>query len=245
MGNDTEERVQKLIAASGLCSRREAERFIEEGKVRVDGKVVGLGDKARPGAAIFVANKPIPARREAPVALVLNKPKGFVCTNDDPHAERTIFDLLPPDLRRLRLFCAGRLDKDSEGLVVLTNDGDLAARLTHPGSGVVKRYRLTLHRDFDRADIPRLLEGVEDEGEHLKADKIVPAPDTGPGTGAARRLEVHLSHGRKRELRRLLRARGYFVKKLVRVRIGGIILRNLPKGGYKILGKAEIERLFT
>jgi 23S rRNA pseudouridine2605 synthase len=237
------ERVQKLIAASGLCSRREAERHIEEGRVRVNGKVARLGDKAPPGTPIFVANKPIPSVPERPVTLVLNKPKGCVCTNSDPHGGRTVFQLLPPDLGRLRLFCAGRLDKDSEGLVVLTNDGDLAARLTHPGSGVVKRYRLTLHRDFDRGDIPRLLGGLEDEGEFLRADKVLPAPDTGPRS--ARRLEVHMRHGRKRELRRLFRAHGYFVKKLVRVRIGGIILRNLPQGGYRLLGQKEIERLFA
>lgn len=243
MSESGEARIQKLIAASGVCSRREAERYIEDGLVRVNGKVAQLGDKARPGTPIFVDNKPIPTRREAPVTLILNKPKGYVCTNDDPYAIHTVFELLPPDLARMRLFCAGRLDKDSEGLVVITNDGALAARLTHPSSKIQKRYRLVLHRDFERKDIPCLLEGVNDEGDFLKADKVIPAPDAGEDAG--RRLEVHIHHGKKREIRRLFRAHRYFVKKLVRVQIGGIILRNIPKGGIKVLGKKDIERLFS
>lgn len=237
------QRIQKLIANSGLCSRREAERFIEEGNVRVNGKVATLGDKALPGAAIFVNNKPILWITEAPVTLVMNKPKGVLCTNADPHAERTVFDLLPPDLQRKRLFCAGRLDKDSEGLLVLTNDGDLAHKITHPSTEIVKRYRVVLNKDFNKADIPKLLEGVEDEGELLKAEKVIPAPQV--GEGHLRRLEVHLHHGKKREVRRLFEANRYYVKKLVRVQIGGIILKNIPKGGIKILRKKEIERLFA
>jgi len=234
-------RVQKIIAASGYCSRREAEARIREGHVRVNGKVVGLGDRARPSDAIFVDNKPLPKRSEAPLTLLLNKPKGYVCTNADPNNPRTVFDLLPKDLRETRLFCAGRLDKDSEGLVVVTNEGGLADRLTHPGAGVTKRYRLTLHRDLDPEDIPKLLRGVKDEGEHLSVDKLIPAPKGPPD--AARRLEVHLKHGKKREIRRLFRAHGYFVKKLIRVQVGGILLRHIPRGGFRILGRKEIERL--
>ena len=134
MTESGEARIQKLIAASGVCSRREAERYIDDGLVRVNGKVAKLGDKALPGTPIFVDNKPIPTHREVPVTLILNKPKGYVCTNDDPYATHTVFELLPPDLARMRLFCAGRLDKDSEGLVVITNDGDLAARPPTPAA---------------------------------------------------------------------------------------------------------------
>jgi 23S rRNA pseudouridine2605 synthase len=236
------QRIQKLIAASGLCSRREAERFIEEGSVRVNGKVASLGDKALPDAAIFVNNKPIKRITEKPITLIMNKPKGVHCTNSDPHAERTVFDLLSPDLLRYRLICAGRLDKDSEGLLVLTNDGDLAHRLTHPSTEIVKRYRVVLNKDFKKEDIPKLLNGVEDEGELLKAEKVLPAPEV--GEGHKRRLEVHLHHGKKREVRRLFEANRYYVKKLVRVQIGGIILKNIPRGGIKILTNKEIERLF-
>lgn len=236
------QRIQKIIANSGLCSRREAERYIEDGTVRVNGKVAQLGDKALPNAAIFVNNKPLLMKQERIVTLIMNKPKGVMCTNSDPHAERTVFDLLPTDLLRLRLFCAGRLDKDSEGLLVITNDGDLAHRLTHPSNEIIKRYRVVLHRDFNKGDISKLLKGVEYEGDFLKAEKVLPAPQV--GEGHQRRLEVHLHHGKKREIRRLFEANRYFVKKLVRVQIGDIILKNIPKGGIKILGKKDIERLF-
>lgn len=237
------QRIQKLIANSGLCSRREAERQIEEGNVRVNGKVAQLGDKATPDAAIFVNNKPILHKEERPITLVMNKPKGVLCTNADPHAERTVFDLLPPDLQRQRLFCAGRLDKDSEGLLIITNDGDLAHRLSHPSTEIVKRYRVVLHRDFNKEDIPKLMAGTEFEGDFLKAEKVIPAPAV--GDGHKRRLEVHLHHGKKREVRRLFEANRYFVKKLVRVQIGGIVLKNIARGGIKILGKKDIERLFS
>jgi 23S rRNA pseudouridine2605 synthase len=237
------QRIQKIIANAGLCSRREAERLIEDGKVRVNGKVAQLGDKGLTKDAIFVNNKPLRANTEAPVTVLMNKPKGLLCTNSDPHAVRTVFDILPADLQRQRLFCAGRLDKDSEGLLVLTNDGDLAHRLTHPSTEIVKRYRVVLHRDFNKEDIPKLLNGVEDEGDFLKAEKVIPAPAV--GEGHERRLEVHLHHGKKREVRRLFEANRYFVKKLVRVQIGGIRLKNIAKGGFKILGKKDIERLFS
>ncbi|ADE54340.1 pseudouridine synthase [Coraliomargarita akajimensis] len=237
------QRIQKLIANAGLCSRREAERLIEDGKVRVNGKIAQLGDKARISDDIFVNNKPLNKHVERSVTVLMNKPKGVLCTNSDPHADRTVFDLLPLDLQRQRMFCAGRLDKDSEGLLVLTNDGDLAHRITHPTSNVVKRYRVVLHRDFDKADIPKLLNGVDYEGDFLKAEKVIPAPAV--GEGHLRRLEVHLHHGKKREIRRLFEANRYYVKKLVRVQIGGMVLKNMPKGGIKVLGKKDIERLFA
>jgi 23S rRNA pseudouridine2605 synthase len=243
MKAQTPERVQKLIANAGICSRREAEKLIEEGQVRVNGKTISLGEKALASDAIFVSNKPIKFSQESSITLVLNKPKGFICSNKDPYAVQTVFDLLPSDIQKKRLFCAGRLDKDSEGLLVLTNDGDLANKLTHPSANIIKRYRVTLNRDLNYSDIPKLLAGVEFEGEFLKADKIIPAPKEKEGD--QRRLEVHLSHGKKREIRRLFEAHRYFVKKLVRFQIGSVQLRNVAKGGIKILSKKEIERLIT
>ena len=237
------ERVQKLIANAGVCSRREAEKLIEDGKVRVNGKTIELGSKAHPSDAIFVNNKPLQFSQERPTTLVLNKPKGFICSNKDPYATQTVFDLLPSDLQKKRLFCAGRLDKDSEGLLILTNDGDLANQLTHPSTNIVKRYRVTLSRDLNHKDIPKMLEGIDFEGEFLKADKIIPAP--GEKEGSKRRLEVHLSHGKKREIRRLFEAHRYFVKKLVRFQIGNLQLRNIKKGGIKLLGQKDIARLIS
>ena len=243
MSNLVQQRIQKLIAKSGYCSRREAERLISDGCVRVNGKVSELGEKACPSADIFVNNKPIRVKKERVVTLVMNKPKGYLCTNSDPFADRTVFDLLPADLQRQRMFCAGRLDKDSEGLLVITNNGELAHRVSHPSTCITKRYRVVLNRDFDKSDIQKLLKGVDYEGDFLKAEKVIPVPTL--GEGSARRLEVHLHHGKKREIRRLFEANRYYVKKLVRVQIGGIILKNIPKGGIKILGKKEIDLLFT
>lgn len=243
MSNLEHQRIQKLIAKSGYCSRREAERLISDGCVRVNGKVSELGEKACPSADIFVNNKPIRVKKERVVTLVMNKPKGYLCTNSDPFADRTVFDLLPADLQRQRMFCAGRLDKDSEGLLVITNNGELAHRISHPSTCITKRYRVVLNRDFDKSDIQKLLKGVDYEGDFLKAEKVIPVPTL--GEGSARRLEVHLHHGKKREIRRLFEANRYYVKKLVRVQIGGIILKNIPKGGIKILGKKEIDLLFT
>jgi 23S rRNA pseudouridine2605 synthase len=242
MSKPEEQRIQKIIAQAGICSRREAERLIEEGKVRVNGKISCLGDKALPSDAIFVNNKPILNKAERPITLLMNKPKGYLCTNSDPFADKTVFQLLQPEFQNMRLFCAGRLDKDSEGLLILTNDGALANRISHPSTQVIKRYRLVLHRDFNKADIPKLLNGIEYEGDFLKAEKVLPAPDI--NEGAAQRLEVYLHHGKKREIRRLFEAHRYFVKKLVRIQIGGLVLKNIPRGGIKLLGQKDIERLF-
>ena len=235
------ERVQKIISNAGICSRREAEKLIEAGKVRVNGKTIELGTKALTTDAIFVNNKPILKVKEEPITLILNKPKGIVCSNSDPFANQTVFELLPSDLQKKRLFCAGRLDKDSEGMLVITNDGALTNRLTHPSTNIIKRYRITLNKDLKPSDIPMLLKGIEFEGDFLKADKIIPAPTDKEGD--RRKLEVHLSHGKKREIRRLFEAHRYYVKKLVRIQIGKIKLKNIAKGGIKILSKKDIERL--
>ena len=237
------ERIQKLIAKSGLYSRREAEQEIKNGHVRVNGKIAQIGDKAIAGDTIFVNNKPILWMENRSITLIMNKPKGVHCTNSDPHAERTVFDLLPTEFQRYRLFCAGRLDKDSEGLLVLTNDGDLAHKLTHPSAEIVKRYRVVLHRDFKKEDIPKLLAGTNYDGNFLKAEKVIPAPQD--KEDHKRRLEVHLHHGKKREVRRLFEANRYYVKKLVRVQIGGFVLKNIPRSGIRILTKKDIKRLFT
>ena len=138
-------RLQKILADAGLCSRRQAETLIEDGEVRVNGRIAVLGQKANPeNDTIIVRGKNLSARNGSvfvnPATFLLNKPKGFICSHSDPHHEETIYDILPRRLRKLRLFTAGRLDKNSEGLIVLTNDGDLAHRLTHPSQEVRKKY---------------------------------------------------------------------------------------------------------
>jgi 23S rRNA pseudouridine2605 synthase len=235
-------RLQKIIADAGLASRRRAETWIEEGQVTVNGVVASLGDKAVPDKDLIRVNgRMLPEAPVRKLTLAVNKPRGWICSNYDPLHEKTVFDLLPPNLQSQRLFCAGRLDLDSEGLLILTNDGDLAQRLTHPSAAVIKKYRLRLHRPLDPADIPRLIKGRKIENEWYKVDRVVTPP--GPAT-PPQNLEVHLSHGKKREIRVLFEAMGYHVKRLKRIQIGGFLLKGVPLGGYSVLGPREVERLF-
>lgn len=241
--NSAEIRIQKYLSELGLASRREAEAWIAEGRVRVNGQVVELGAKVDPQRDVLkVGNRTIApnAPRPRDTTLAVNKPKGFICSHHDPHHDRTIFDLLSPDMRKLRLVVAGRLDKDSEGLVILTSDGELAQRLTHPSQQVIKRYRVTIHKPFDTKFTDLFLRGLEVEGDFLRFEKLMVLPTKyKPGQV----LEVHLDHGRKREIRRLLKARGYFVDKLERFQIGGLTTRGLGKGAWRELTRRELHLL--
>ncbi len=236
-------RLQKLIADIGICSRRRAEVFILAGEVSVNGKLAEIGQKVDPCKDhITMQGKTLKSSSQTTCTLLLNKPKGLVCTNLDPHHGRTVFDLLPPRYCKIRLFCAGRLDKESEGLLILTNDGALAQRLTHPSYRVLKRYRLTLDKPFDRGKIPLLLRGLTVEGELLKVEKVYTAKK---GVEKVRRVEVHLQHGRKREIRRLFSALGYNVERLYRFQVGKLVLRGLGSGRCRLLQEKEISLLFS
>jgi 23S rRNA pseudouridine2605 synthase len=237
-------RIQKLIAESGLCSRRAAETLITAGEVYVNGLKATLGQKVEPGAdKVTVRGKPLKPHAQPKLALVMHKPRGVVCSNSDPHAEQTIFDLLPREWARLRLFCAGRLDKDSEGLVILTSDGDLANRLMHPSNLVVKRYYVSLETPFPASRLRQLLRGVTLEGEHLKVERaylVNPKPDK-----SSPELDVHMHHGKKREIRQLFTALGFDVRRLRRYQIGLLRLKGIPLRGVKQLSTKEIESLFA
>lgn len=226
----------------GVCSRRAAEELIANGEVLVNGKPATIGQKITPGVErVVVRGRTVKPIGKPPITMMMNKPRGVVCTNNDPHGNRTVFDLLPPPLQQERLFCAGRLDKDSEGLLILTNDGPLTQRLTHPSNRVIKRYRLLLTRPFDLTHIKVLLNGMEVDGEFLKIEKIIVIKRSQvPG----RDLEVHLEHGRKREIRRLFEALGYRVERLARFQIGNLQLRGVGPGRARPLTAREIEMLF-
>jgi len=242
-GKSTEIRLQKVVAERGICSRRQADAWIEEGLIKVNGTVARPGAKVDPSRdRIVVKGKGLdPKISTEELTLILNKPKGLICSHRDPHHTDTIFDLLPRRLQKKRLICAGRLDKSSEGMVILTTDGELSNRIMHPSNGVLKRYRVTLSRPFDETLIPKLLKGRQVEGEWLKAEKVIPLKQ---GKDASSRLEVHLVHGKKREIRRLFEAFGHYVKKLQRFQIGKLVLRRLPPGAYRPLTHSEINLLF-
>src|SRR5258708_22344305 len=141
--------IKNLIAEAGICSRRAAEALIVAGEVYVNGVKATLGQKVEPGTdKVSVRGKPLRSQAQPKLALVMHKPRGVVCSNSDPHATQTIFDLLPREWAKLRLFCAGRLDKDSEGLVILTTDSDLAHKLMHTSNLVLHRYYVSLKEPF-------------------------------------------------------------------------------------------------
>jgi 23S rRNA pseudouridine2605 synthase len=236
-------RVQKFIADSGVCSRRAAEALVARGEVWVNGKAAVLGQKVTPGVdKVVVSGKVVRTAAQPRITLAVNKPRGLICSNNDPHNPDTIFAALPRELARFRFFCAGRLDKDSEGLVILTTDGQLANRLMHPSNKVIKRYHVVLKDEFPAARLQQLLKGVVVEGEHLKVERAA-LVNPGPG-GRSHDLDVHMHHGKKREIRQLFAVLGYDVRRLRRYQIGAIRLRGIPLRAAKQLSIPEIEQLF-
>lgn len=237
-------RLQKYLSQAEICSRRAAETLIANGEVTVNGRVAELGQSVVPGEDdVRLNGRKISLDARSRVILMMNKPRGYVCTNLDPHNAQTVFQLIPPEYSAHKLFCVGRLDKDSEGLLLITNDGDLANRIIHPSGNILKRYEVTLNRDFDPALTPRLLKGVKlknenDEDEFLQFANVIRFPDP-------RKLEIHLKQGRKREIRRLFEVFGFFVKTLVRFQIGGLILKKMPPGDCRKLSQKEIDLIFA
>ncbi|WOO41652.1 pseudouridine synthase [Rubellicoccus peritrichatus] len=234
-------RLQKYIADAGICSRRKAEEMIREDRVTVNGKPAEIGMSVRQGDKVVVDGRGIGRKAPESLTLMMNKPRGVLCTNHDPHHYKTVFTLLPSEYLKYRLFCAGRLDKESEGLVIITNDGALANAITHPSGGVIKRYRVLLNKPLETKHIEKLLNGVTREGERLYAEKIIPASH---GPDKEMRCEVHLQQGRKREIRRLFEAFGYHVKRLNRFQMGQLVLKKLAPGMARPLKPEELESLF-
>lgn len=236
-------RLQKYLADAGICSRRAAEALIAQGEVWVNGTAATLGQKVVPGIdRITTGGKSVRSTAQPRITLAMHKPRGLVCSNDDPHNPETIFTVLPREFAKYRFFCAGRLDKDSEGLVILTTDGDLAHRLMHPSNLVVKRYHVILEKPFPAKRLPLLVKGIVVEGERLKVER---AALINPGLGNdSTNLDVHMHHGKKREIRLLFTKLGYDVKRLRRYQIGGLRLKGIPLRAMKKLSTGEIETLF-
>jgi 23S rRNA pseudouridine2605 synthase len=236
-------RLQKFIADAGLCSRRAAEALIYRGEVWVNGRPATPGTKVTPGVdRVTVEGKLVRTQAQPRITLAAHKPRGLICSNDDPHNPETVFSLVPREYRRFRFFCAGRLDKDSEGLVILTTDGELAHRLMHPSNEVIKRYHVTLKQRFPATKLARLVKGLMFEGERLKVERA--ALINADAAGSATDLDVHMHHGKKREIRLLFSALGYVVHRLRRYQIGALRLKGIPLRGAKQLASREIEHLF-
>jgi len=237
-------RIQKHLADAGVCSRRAAEALIALGEVWVNGVQAAPGLKVIPGVdRITLSGRPLRAASQPRITLAVHKPRGLVCSNDDPHNPETIFSLLPPQYARYRFFCAGRLDKDSEGLVILTTDGDLAHRLMHPSTEVVKRYHVSLREPFPAGRLERLVRGIVVEGERLKVERAALVNPRADGTSFD--LDVHMHHGKKREIRQLFTALRHEVRRLRRYQIGSIRLKGIPLRAAKQLSTKEISLLFA
>ena len=236
-------RLQKFLADAGVCSRRAAEALIVQQEVWVNGVAATLGQKITPGAdKVTVSGKPVRVTSQPRLTVAVHKPRGLVCSNDDPHNAATVFELLPREFAKFRFFCAGRLDLDSEGLVILTTDGDLAHRLMHPSNLVVKRYHVVLKQSFPASRLMQLVRGVVLEGERLKVER---AALINPGTAEnSTDLDVHLHHGKKREIRQLFTTLGFEVKRLRRYQIGAFQLKGIPLRAGKVLSTKTVELLF-
>ena len=228
----TGERLQKVLAQAGLGSRRTCEDLIAEGRVTVNGEVATLGTRADPEADDIEVDGARIGVRQGLAHYLLNKPAGVVTTASDPQGRPTVVALVPADPR---VYPVGRLDADTEGLLLLTNDGELAHRLTHPSFGVDKEYLAEVNGTPSRGALRRLREGVElDDGPTAPARVSLVGDHT---------LRITIHEGRNRQVRRMCEAVGHPVRRLVRVRIGPLADRRLPPGEWRPLTQAEVRAL--
>ena len=223
-------RLNRFLAAAGVGSRRHCDELIAAGRVTINGQIC-TNFSAQPSARDYVKLDGKLVHAEPSLTILLHKPAGFVSTRKDVHARDTIFDLLPKKFSRL--FNIGRLDAQTEGLILLTNDGDLAQRLTHPRYKIEKEYEVTLDRQWDPTLAPKLLDGIFLDGQRAKIARLHSITST--------RLRVILRQGINRQIRHMFHEIGYEVKRLVRVRIGNLRLGDLPRGHWRPLTKREIE----
>jgi len=231
------ERLQKLIAAAGLASRREAERWIEQGRVTLNGRPAKLGERADPAKdRIEVDGKRLSAA-EQNVYLMLHKPTGYVTTASDPEGRPTVLSLVHGT--RARVFPVGRLDLNSEGLLLLTNDGELANRLMHPRHQVSKTYQVKVRGHLTPQDQVALEEGVALEDGKSAPARVANVRETRGHTW----FELTIHEGRNRIVRRMCEALGYQVARLMRVRIDFLQLGDLRPGQWRPLSAAEVQRL--
>ena len=229
-------RLNKYIANSGVCARREADELIKNGYITVNGiKVTEMGHKVKLSDTVeYKGKKLVPGKK---VYILLNKPKGYVTTVKDPHADATVLDLVK-DATTERIYPVGRLDKSTTGVLLLTNDGDLAGKLTHPSYGARKVYHVFTDKEVTRHDMEMIVSGVTLEDGTISADAIS-YPDMEDHTQVG--LEIH--SGQNRVVRRVFEKLGYHVRKLDRVSFAGLTKKNLQRGHWRYLTDKEVSML--
>ncbi len=235
-----EERLQKIIARSGLCSRRDADRMIADGRVTVDGRVAVTGEKVElTEVHIKVDGRAIKAPEQLRYFLVY-KPREVMTTCDDPEQRRTVIDIVRPVIRE-RVYPVGRLDYHSEGLIILTNDGDLAAKVAHPRHGIVREYLVKIRGDLSDSEYKKLMAGTVIEGCRVKPLSARCESKRRGGSSSWWRVEV--SEGRTHEVRELFFHAGHHVQRLRRTAIGPLRDKSLKAGEFRTLSAKEIEEL--
>lgn len=229
--------MNRYLSMSGICSRREADELIAAGRVTVnDAVVTEMGSKVMPGDVVRYDGKLV--RGESKVYIVMNKPKGFVTSLDDPHAEKTVMDLLKNSVKE-RVYPVGRLDKNSMGVLLITNDGDMTKKLTHPSYEKKKIYQVTLDKALSPDDMRSIAEGITLDDGFIRADAIDYVKDDAKEIG----IEIH--SGRNRIVRRIFEHLGYQVRKLDRVYFAGLTKKNLKRGAWRFLTPREVSALFS
>ena len=235
-----EERIQKIIARSGLCSRRDADQMIADGRVTVDGRVAMPGEKADLRTArIKVDGRAVKAPEQLRYFL-LYKPRAVMTTCDDPEERKTVLDIVKPVVRE-RVYPVGRLDYHSEGLLILTNDGDLAARIAHPRFGVVREYHVKIRGDLTPSEYRKLMAGTSVEGRHVKPQLAQRSSKVRGGKATWWRLEI--LEGRTHEVRELFLHAGHRVQRLRRSAIGPLRDDSLKPGDFRTISERELEGL--
>lgn len=228
-------RLNKFIANAGVCSRREADQLILAGRIKINDNVVKeLGTKVKPGEKVYFDNKLL--RPEKFVYVLLNKPKDFITTTSDPNERKTVMQLVANACEE-RVYPVGRLDRNTTGLLLFTNDGDLSKKLTHPSHNVKKVYQVELNKSLEKADYEKIAQGIElEDGPAPVDDLVMLTPDN-------KQLGIELHLGKNRIVRRIFEALGYDVVKLDRVMFAGLTKRELARGKWRYLTQKEVIQL--
>ena len=228
-------RINKYLASSGIASRRESDKLVQDGRVTVTGKVVSLGVEVSDSDKVCVDGKPVSIKKNE--YYILNKPKGYICSVSDDRGRKTVLDLMPKNIGRI--YPVGRLDYDSEGLLILTTDGELAQHLTHPSNNVPKTYLVKVEGRLTESDLNPIRSGIEIDGYVTKKSKANIVETNKDFTKA----HITIYEGKNREIRKMFSAIGKEVSLLKRIKIGELSLKGLDRGEYRKLTNHEVEYL--
>lgn len=232
-------RINKFIAESGVASRRASDELIKDGQVKINGRIANLGEEVDINSdTVTVKGKPVSPVKKFDY-YIMNKPKGYVCTVKDDKGRKTVMDLLPPNMKRV--FPVGRLDYDTEGLLILTNDGELTFKLTHPKNEVPKTYLVKTEKPVGDDDLSKLRSGVVIDGVKTKKCnvRLIETDKT------SSKLHVTITEGRNRQVRKMFEAVNNCVDFLKRIKIGDLTLSGLDRGQVRQLSQSEIEYLLN